>query len=263
MVNAWEFSYNGLTFGGATDFGVYEVVGLTEPPNLREDLADRVGNHGGFSYIDLYEMRRITISGDLAKATQSAFEDAVQLLKKTFYPQSSPQPLVFDRPGFAADRRVMCKPSRFSFPMDTRYNIAYGDWSIQLVAEDPIIYVDTLQQATLTGASGSAAVNNSGDFPVFFEKVRLTGPYTDITFRDQATPTDKVQLTVAISGGQYVDVDFQRRTVIKSDGTNLYDKRSSDSIWFDVTPGSHTYELVTTGGSGATQAVADWRSGWL
>ena len=264
MANDWEYVYDGLTFGGDTAYGVTEVLGLTEPPNLREDLSDRVAEHGGFSYIDLYEMRRISISGDIVGTSMSDFETKVQTLKEKFYPQSSPQPLVFKRPGLV-QQRVYCKPSRFSLPMAVQYQLGYGDWSVQLLAEDPRIYADTLSTLTQSGASASGVVNNAGDFPIYFEKVRLSGPYTNITFRNSADTSQKIQIaaTIASGTGNYIDVDFKRRTLTKHDGTNMYGSLTSDSKWFAIQPGNTTVQLVTTGGSGTTQFIAEWRSGWM
>jgi len=264
MANDWEYVFNALTFGGDTAYGVVGVEGLTESPNLREDLSVKVAEHGGFSYVDLYEMRRVTISGDILGTSQSDFETKAQTLRKTFYPQTTPQALVFKRPGLV-QQRVYCKPSKFSLPMDTAYQLTYGTWNVQLIAEDPRIYADTMSSLTQAGASASGVVNNAGDFPVYFEKVRLSGPYTNITFRNQADTTQKIQIaaTIASGTGNYIDVDFKRRTLTKNDGTNMYSSLTADSKWFAIQPGNTTVELVTVGGSGVTQFIAEWRSGWM
>jgi hypothetical protein len=64
MVAEWEYSYNGLTFGGATDFGVQSVEGLS-PPDSRESVIEKAESHGSFIYAPFVTERRITFEGDI------------------------------------------------------------------------------------------------------------------------------------------------------------------------------------------------------
>lgn len=263
MVNAWEYSYNGLTFGGNTAYGVLEVTGITEPPDVREDISDKVGDHGGYSFMDKYSMRRVTLTGDLVD--NATFEASVDALHVAFLAQVSPLPLVFDRPGFAADRRIYCKPSKLALPLDVNYQLGYGQWNVQLVAEDPFIYVDAVQTATIL-AGASASISNTGNIPTLFESVVITGPGTTFKFRDNLVGggTRFIQLNLTLAALENVTVNFQKRTIIKNDGTNLYGTLDPTSQWWDIKSPNATPALVVTSGStGATQAAMNWRSAWI
>lgn len=265
-LNNWEYSYNGLTFGGATKYGILGVEGLTSPPDARIDVNTIPGRHGSVSYLDRYESRTVIITGDLSDAT--TFEASLDTLKAAFIAQSVALPLAFKRPGMAGSGqlRVYAKPEKLSLPLDFNYQLGYSQWVAQLFCDDPIIYDDTATVTTITGATGgTASLNNVGNIPTYFDNVRITGPGTNFTFRINADTTNDVILNTTLTGGQYMDVDFRNRTIVKSDGTSLYSAfQLSTSLWWYLPVGSTTVQaLVGSGGSGATSFAITWRSAWV
>src|SRR3954447_3752576 len=127
MVANWEYSFNGLTFGAAQAIAVKEATGF-DMADIRADVSDKVGRHGGFTYMDRYAVRRVTVGGDMAAATQTAFEALVTSLKAAMAAQANPLPLVFKRPGLpgSGQHRLYCKPSKLAIPYGIEYQIAYG-----------------------------------------------------------------------------------------------------------------------------------------
>lgn len=136
----WEFSYNGLLFGGATQYGVVRVEGL-DPPNIKVDVREKVSRHGSFVYARFYSERRVIITGDIVPTSglPEDLEPLVNTWRTTFAPQSADLPLLYKLPGVAV-RRINCRPARASIVKDARYELGVATWIVELVAGDPAIY---------------------------------------------------------------------------------------------------------------------------
>jgi hypothetical protein len=267
MANNWEYVYNGLTVGGATPYGITLVDGFSDMADIRADISDKVGRHGGFTFMDRYGVRRVVLQGDMTAATQAAFEGQVTSLKTAFAAQASPLPLVFKRPGLggSGQHRLYCKPSKLAIPFTTDFAIGYSPWAAELVAEDPFFYDDTATTPTITGATGgTASMTNSGNVPLLFENVRVTGPGTTFTIRINADPVNAVVIAHTLGAGAYIDVDFQDRTVIDNTGTSQYGKVTQASTkWWELPVGTTTVQfIVGSGGSAATNAAFTFRNAW-
>src|SRR5580765_455983 len=267
MVANWEFSFNGLTFGGATAYGVTDTSGFSDMAEIRADLSDKVGRHGGFTYMDRYSMRRVTITGDMAAAAQATFEGQVTALKTAFAAIANPLPLVFKRPGLggSGQHRLYCKPSKLVVPYGLDYAIAYSGWAVELVAEDPFFYDDTATTPTITGATGgTAAMANNGNVPLLFENVRITGPGTTFTIRISADPNNALVIAHTLGAGGFLDVDFQDRTVVDNTGTSQYGKiTQASSKWWELPVGSTTVQtIVGSGGTASTKFDFTFRNAW-
>lgn len=268
MVNSWEYSYNGLTFGGNTSYGVQEVTGLASPPEIRADLNDKVGRHGMYTYMDRYEARRITITGDIAdQSTQANFEAKVVAIKTAFVGRVNDSPFVFARPGLggSGQHRVFAKPSRVEVPLDTAYAIGYGAWAVELIAGDPFIYDDSATTVAITGGAGTVSANNQGNIATLFEQVRVTGPYTGyVTLRINGDTNNSLKIAYAVTAGNYIDVNFKERTIVDNGGTSRYGSiDQSVSKWWELPVGSTTLQAQFGGGtSGATRVDWTFRSAW-
>lgn len=265
MVANWEYSYNGLTFGGATKYGIIEVDGLTEPPDIREDSNISPGRHGGFIFADRYDFRRITITADLVDS--ATFETSLDALKAAFVAQGSPLPLIFKRPGMSGSgqMRINCKPIKVSLPLDKNFQLGYGAWAAQLVAEDPRIYDDSLSTSTVNPNSTLAGQTNAGNIPTVFENVRFNGPGTTFTFRINGDAVNQLKLLTTLTGGQYIDVNFKDRTLTRDNGSNQYGVLdAANSKWWELPVGSTTLQnIIASGSTGASTMVATWRSAWV
>ena len=136
----WEYSYNGLTFGGNSKYGVISVDGLASSPDVREDIGTMPIKHGGWSYLDRYDARTVTIEGDLND--NATFEASLDAIKLAFYAQANPLPLAFKRPGMSGGgtRTLNCKPEKFTVKIDFDYQLGYAQWIVQLHADDPFLY---------------------------------------------------------------------------------------------------------------------------
>ena len=264
-LNNWEYLYNGLTFGGATKYGIVAVEGLASPPDIRDDVGTIPGRHGGWSFLDRYATRVVTITGDLND--NATFETSLDALKKAFVAQTAPLPLSFKRPGMAGSgtMRVNCKPTKMHLPIDFNYQLGYSTWVVELLCDDPFIYDDVATVTTITGATGGTAViNNIGNVPSFPDNIRLTGPFTAPIWRIDADAVNILTMSGSFAGSLYEDIDMDLRTIIPSyGGSNYASVVQASSLWWPLPVGSTTVRFTCTGGSGATKADITWRSAWV
>lgn len=133
----WEFTYNGLTFGGSTDYGVLQVQGL-EPPEAKADIREKVSAHGAFVFAQYYMERRIIIEGDILPSS-GTLESKVNTWRTTFANRTADANLDYTLPGEAV-RRIKCRPVRRVCTIDMTYGLGYAHWTVELVAGDPAIY---------------------------------------------------------------------------------------------------------------------------
>ena len=132
----WEFTYNGLTFGGNNQIGVTLIQGL-EHPESKTDIRPNVGRDGSFVHAAFSTERRVTITGDMF-ATVSTLEALIDSWRTAFDNQVSDLNLDY-KAGTAADRRIKCRPSKRTLTI-TDYDIGLALWVVELVAADPAIY---------------------------------------------------------------------------------------------------------------------------
>lgn len=156
-----------------------------------------------------------------------------------------------------------------------------GGWQksffIGLVAADPRIYSTAIRTGTVTGG-GSVTLENQGSFDAppqgTFSTVnpgagvRITGPGTSPlvtrTYAGVSTYTPLTGLTLA--AGEYVDINFINKTIVKSNGANLYSYFDwTTGSWWGLGPaGNNTLNVTWASGSSAASSLrVDWRDTWL
>jgi hypothetical protein len=266
MVADWEYSYNGYTFGGAQNARIIEVLGLTAMPSIREDLSDKVGGHGGFAYMDRFEMRRVTMTGDVVTSSMATLETERNLMMAAFGPKSAVMPLIFKRPGLpgSGQHRLYCKPSRAELPLGLSYSLSQGFWAIQFVAEDPLIYDDS-ESSVVTPVTTPSGIANAGNMPTNFHSVLVTGPGTTFTLRQSVDTTKALKINTTLTGAQSMTINFIDRTIIRNDAASLYGSIDASTGWWEIPAAATTNVqlVIGSGSTGATQATWKWRSAWL
>ncbi len=155
---------------------------------------------------------------------------------------------------------------------------------ISLVCPDPRFYSQTVNITTATGVTptpgasfpwafpvnfggGSGAtlainVTNAGNFPTP-PTIRIYGPAAGPQIVNAATG-DLVDLyALTLAAGEYVDLDFSARTVVRNDGANQYaNVRFPGSTWFNLEPGSTTVQIFAVGAGATTGIDVSWRDAW-
>lgn len=277
-MNEWEFSYNGLTFGGATDFPLLNIEGL-DPPDSRLDSVVRMASHGSYVFAQFLEERHVIIEGEVVGIPGSDLATKVELLNKAFQPQVVALPLSFLLPG-EEQKRVNCVPIRRNMNHDLGYNIGQGRWTIELVAEDPRIYEDSLNSLSTNvavsagvdfdidfdfnfggGSGGSVLCTNSGFFPSL-PIIRFLGPCTTPRAININTG-EEIRLNTTIVAGDFIDVNFMDRTILLNGATSRYSSLDSLSRWWSLNTGTTEVKFVATATDSNTLMTVSWRSAWL
>lgn len=235
----------------------------------------------GVSFGDFWlGQRSIVFSGKLHASTAAARNSAIVNLQRASRALRSSATLKFQPDGMPA--------MQISVRREQRLKISGGGWlkdfMLALVAEDPRIYSQTLSNKSATavapagaafpwvfpvnfgggsGAFASLAITNAGNYPTR-PTIRVWGYVKNPILRLDGNPDQDIFLdNLELFAGEYVDVDFTARTVVKNDGSNLYDKvRRPGSTWWQLPPGSSTVELRgTTSGAGITLDLSS-RDAW-
>ena len=250
-LTAWQFTYNGLSFGVGSEIGVTQISGLREMPPLRASDSPRLRAPGDYYGIDVIGAR--TIGFSLLVVAQSDLETQLTNIDTAFIPlQSTTSNLVFQLPNQGQNRQVACRCRRRSTVIDPNYSYGYVTTQVQLVAADPRIYDVTQTTVSLNGTA-----TNSGNVesrPV----VTCTSPASGTTVTN-TTSTGFVKLT-AVSPNTMpgtVVIDAGARTI--TDGTNnRMDLLDPTSTWFTVAPGANTFTVA-----GGGTASLTFRNAWL
>lgn len=265
MVNAWEWSYNGVTINVASgDIGINSVEGL-DAPGIRTDITDRVAEHGAYVFADWFEPRHIVMNGDIASSSEANFITARDSLKGMFVPQRSELPLVFKLFSTGLQYRFNARPTRFNLMVDRDYGRFNPNWVGEFVAEDPRMYADTATTGTINLNTSPGNItptpNNAGVIRTPWTLV-FTGPGTDFKILDVDT-TLFIRVNASLTAGQTMTIDRWNRTIVRSDGASMYGSLTTDSQWFELAPGSHVLTAsVASGRTSATKADLTFRSAW-
>lgn len=140
--------------------------------------------------------------------------------------------------------------------------LTVGDFRIELVAEDPVFYSQTLTKTDVTFVSGSGVVSNGGNAPVYPE-VRIHGNVLDPSITNSNMAKTISLSGVTIGAGHYYDVDMLNETVKDETGINRYSYVDSDDFFW-LAAGSNTIALVgTPGGSGHRKVTFSFRDGYI
>lgn len=278
-LNDWEMSYNGLTFGGTTDYGLIQIDGLN-PPDARIDEIEKAGDHGSFIYAQFLTARTITISGDVTGADEFEFDININRLRAAFAPQTDPQPLSMSIPG-GAPKQIICLPTKVQFPVAFEYQMFYETWTVELMAPDPRIYADASSTSDLFpaiangigfnlafnvnfgGTSGgglTGAIYNNGTFPTL-PVVTLYGPINDPILTNQTTG-QALLLNIHLGATERLTLDFGAKTIVLGNNSSRYSSLATGSSWWSLQPGANTVQFSGTGIAGSTRASFIYRDAW-
>jgi len=292
-LNDYEFSYNGLTFGGTTDIGVVAVTGMTD---LAVGLGDSPIPRGSGDVPGLAVGLSKEIIFDLktnGPKRSQALADQLASALSAFSMSQEPLPLLFKEPG-VAEALVYCRVLATTIPRSPTTTFNMRPFSVRLKASDPRIYSSELHQETI------GIYNPSGgglDFDVDYGKEYIGGPTNEKVITNAGNsdayplmrfygPTSgtitEVEVTNLTTGqtcditstiltaqileadmGRIVTVDPAGNPYIHIGGSNRYGDWVLPRTPFALAPGDNLIRYEVTGTSTDGLLVINHRDTWL
>lgn len=279
---ARQITYQGLTIGEGTDYGIDRIDGLSTPSVRSADrtVSLRDGLHPGDDY---YEGRTVTLSTFIAERDTADMNTKRTALMSAFAGGHPEVPFVFEVPGVAGggERRINVRPRRARFRADIGYGAGMSKDTFQLFATDPRIYdnAESFRILTLPAASGtgltwpltwplswgiaqsdSQFITNDGNFdaPV---SIRIDGPVLNPRI-ENLTLGKTIELDIDVAVGDYLDIDPDARTVLLNGTASRYSSLTQASQWWLLEPGPNEVRFRAATATAATMTLT-WRSAWI
>lgn len=271
------FSYNGFDLGGLDyDRVVASVEGLDMPPINTSDVAAGEGDLPG---IDKPASRNVTLTLEVAGATQEAWYATSALLRTATNHSSVDLPFTFEIYEGAQPLRFYGRCRRRNVPVDIRQ--AYGNVTVnlQFYAPDPRIYSET----EYTGQASAPSLPDGFSFPRTypydfgdggsvevinaFNAGDAPAPWTAVVYGPCENPTligpgGSMRWEGTLGAGESVHFDAhpQRKTILVGGSSSQFGLLSDDSDWWLLEPGSN--DVVLESGDGQGSIDFRWRSAW-
>lgn len=267
----WQFSFNGVTMGVGTSYGITNVTGL-DLPTIRNGDKGRPRDQGMFIGLDVFGGRSFTLDlwvlADGTSSTQALLE---ALAAATPVMGNTEIPLWFKIPNMN-QMAIMCRVRKRTMPFDFDYgagNVAKP--VIQFFATDPRVYYSPSISSTTTLPNGSVGgltfnfsfpmsflgtmpgqlvLNNIGNYemrPIIVFTGPLTNPSiqnTSIAGNPKLTFTNPTQINYTLQPGDTltVDLDFHSISYTPVNTNNPQQVLSwyaQGSTWFNLGPGQN------------------------
>lgn len=259
--------HNGIRINDGT-FKTSHLGGLVDTPPIRAQVTDLAGDHGGLDGLALYGPRDITLEGWLRTSVADDVFAATDHLRSVFTLRDGTLlPLAFRQRGWAQTRFVMARvagPVTFTEPDVTRKKVGVRDFTVPLVAPDPLVYDwDTVKTADVPYSGSAVTLTNAGTVPAPFT-VRFGGPFTGpVTLTCSTTGKVLTYVGNAIAGA-FLDIETYPFTTVTSDVGQNYYRWMGEQTLFAVPPGSSSWHVSgATGTSGASHVTVTWRDAWV
>ena len=271
-----QWSYGGLTFGAGTDIRV-----LSLPVGVRDFVARsastiRPRDHGSFVGDAWVGSKEPQI--ELMAMTRAA-EIAVE---EVFAPGGDLAALSFKFQG-RVQQRVYARPTRWARP-HTREADGVGRATVMMAWEqpDPRVFSEEEHSTGIvlssqtggmefpvtfpltfgSGGAGTGLILNAGNFGarpiVTITGGEVVGPRLEHVGRDESIRLPGFTLPA----GSTLSVDFDARTVLLG-AVSRYSYLSTDSVWWQLDPGSNEIRFSSLSGDPAVTATVTWRDAWL
>lgn len=279
----YTLEFNGLLLGGDSNYNLIKIEGLLDLPSIRSADKDKLRRHGQYAGDDFLDARTITVTFDLYAATQDDLSSLISELELALAPCSDEQPLVFHIPGVAGGNtaRANARCRRKALPVTMEYRYGLPQAIVEFHATDPRLYLNDLQtkqiglaanasgltfDATPSFVFGDAAsggymtVTNQGSFatsPTF----RIYGPIENPRI-ENVTSEKTFALDIEIVDGNYIDIDFENRSILENGVASRYSSMTVSSEWFSLEPGDTEIRFTADAYTDASLAIL-YRSAWL
>lgn len=265
-----------ITFAESTGFALTGVPGL-ELPNVRIFSYDLPGENFGLHTNALYGKRSFALQGMVIGidaedfiAKRNAFITALNIL-------SGPQALTFTLSN-GQTKQITAVLTMLDFkpqpgiPVAAPFNASFEAAFPYL--ESTTLYTtsmglalpgggkvppDTMPAAIGKGSGQASQITNSGNAPTY-PTARISGPITNPAIHN-ANTSSELRFELTLASGEYLDIDYKRKTVIDHTGRNRYATLSG--TWSSLPPGTTVMKLIAESTDIAAQLAVSWRDSFL
>jgi len=223
---------------------------------------DRPGFHGIKTPRAFWRERVIRLIIGIRGSTSAEYEQKRRDLIEAFdFPRNGITWLKFTTTGGLA-LQVQVQLNAEIQSVFKQGEVTIGEARIELIAEDPILYSQTLKTQDILFSAGSGVVVNAGTVPVY-PIVRIHGNITNPSVVNSSLGRTVSLSGVTIAAGNYYDLDMVEETVEDPVGTNKYNYVNADDFFW-LAKGNNTISLGgTPGGSGYRKVTLTYRDGYL
>jgi phage-related protein len=283
LTNAYSFSFNGQTFGGAgSPYQILTVDGLESIPTIRNQDDNRGYNDGMFTGRDFLGGRTISIIFNTFGSGATSAQENLNTIQGKLLPQSSgTTPLYFLIPdGTGNEQFVNARVRVFRTTVDVNYTYGYITSQVDFFCADPRYYNSTLNTLSLTVGGGMGRVYNRTYNLVYlngapsYTTVTNTGrtdTYPTITFNGPITNPifgNVTQSKYIFLNGTFVDTDIcvinLQNQLITLNGNPARNLMLGGSQWWSASSGANSIFYFGTGiVSGTTAASISWYNAFI
>ncbi len=264
------------TFNTGSNFFIIELPGLEMPP-MRVVNYNLAGEHFGLYVSAFYGKRRFSLKGWVVGSSQSDFQTQRDQLQKDLDITSGEIPinitlvngrqLTINAILIALD--FSPKPGELTA---TQFNASFDASFPFLVSQTENsqninlatggggkVPPDTMPMALAPDSGGSNFIINNGNAP-YYPIVRITGPVLNPSLRNN-TSGKVVRFAVNLAAGEYLDIDFKRKTIFDNQGRNQYSSKSGD--WWFLQPGTSEIRFLADSYDASAVANIKFRDSFL
>jgi phage-related protein len=250
----YQLLYNGLLMGQGTQYRVNVLDGLGSLPDMKTTDTEKLGHHGDFSGVDLFNARTVTMTLTARGTSVANLETILNALKFACRPLlTGTLPMLLKLPG-QGQRRIYTRARKRAISIVPTYNRGWCKVDLEFYCPDPRIYDDTLTTTVI--AFGYGSIVNAGNLesrPV----VTVTPSASAVGIANVADASALVLVDTTLGPiPSPCIVDMLARTVTDSGGANRFDCVAPTSTWPALVPGTNT--IAVSGGSTSWA----WRSAW-
>lgn len=280
----YQVQIDAITMGPGTSYVIHSIDGFGLP-DVRATDTPRPRDHGEFYGLDYLPGRTITLQITILGTSPSDTVAKLDALMDVWSPDTFPTdtasflPLRFQFPGQSPrlfrgrPRRAQADTSRIvgnRVPVTLEYKTAdprqYAEvttsQSIGLfVASGGRTYPRVYPLSFGGGASALLTLTNSGNFPSR-PTAHIDGPVTNPKI-ENIDLGKFLKFSISLASTDYLDIDFDARTVVLNGTASRYGTITSDSQWWDLPPGNSTIRFSADSYDPAALLTLVTTSAWL
>lgn len=255
-----------------------ELTGLSTLPAIRETKGMNIGMNGGWTSVQLYEPRLITIKGVIANKDVAVVEqrrkELIQILAE--------KRLALEFQTEAGNLYTMdVVVAGLTMPINKVLTSSY--FQINLRADDPLIYDNTATAGREVILNRSSEISSGFEinFPINFQlgeyesrptinNFGTSTVYPIITVTGVLTQPEIVNITTnefftidaTIASGSTAVIDTKSHTLV-IDGVTSYSDIGAGSSWIHLQPGNNEFFLTSQSNTDTGFATISYRVGYM